>query len=144
MANNLIIYTDGGARGNPGPAAIGVFIVDDKGLEITRFGKTIGLATNNVAEYIAVISALEWIKQSQEARIKNKELKIENIKFFLDSKLVVNQLNGIFKIKEAHLRELIIKIRQLERGVGVNIFYVHIPREKNKIADGLVNDSFSK
>lgn len=142
--SNLIIYTDGGARGNPGPAAIGVFIVDDKGLEITRFGKTIGVATNNVAEYTAVISALEWIKQKQEERIKNKESRIEKVNFFLDSKLVVNQLNRIFKIKEARLRELIIKIRRLEQEAGINIFYVHIPREKNKIADGLVNDSFSK
>lgn len=137
MANNLTIYTDGGARGNPGPAAIGVFIVDDKGLEITRFGKTIGPTTNNVAEYTAVISALEWLKQ-------NQELRIEKVKFFLDSKLVVNQLNGIFKIKEARLRELIIKVRRLEQETGINIFYVYIPREKNKIADGLVNDSFSK
>ena len=132
---NLIVYTDGGSRGNPGPAAIGFYITDDKGNELAKYGKKIGLATNNSAEYLAVISALEWLKL-------NRELQTKSVRFFLDSKLIVNQLNGIFKIKEARLRNLIVKIRQLEREIGINIFYSYIPREKNKIADNLVNHSF--
>ncbi len=105
--NELTIYTDGGARGNPGPAAIGVVVLDGKGQELAKFGRVIGETTNNVAEYQAVKAALEWVKGNQ--RGKNQK-----IKFFLDSTLVVNQLNGIFKVKESHLRDLIIKIRGLD------------------------------
>ena len=89
----IIVYTDGGARGNPGPAAIGVYIIDQDGNRVVKFGKKIGETTNNVAEYKAVYNALDWIKNN----LKNN---IRNINFLLDSKLVVNQLNGIFKIKK--------------------------------------------
>jgi len=134
MKKYLIIKTDGGARGNPGPAAVGVFIADEKGKEIVRFGKGIGRATNNVAEYQAVITALEWVRN-------NLRDEIQEAKFFLDSNLVVSQLNGWFKIKEPHLRELIVKIRELEQLVGGNISYHYISRNDNKIADNLVNSS---
>ncbi|MCL5090951.1 MAG: ribonuclease HI family protein [Patescibacteria group bacterium] len=93
------IWTDGGARGNPGPAAIGVYIEDEKGEALLKHGKKIGYATNNVAEYQAVIEALTWLKESS--------LELSQVDFFLDSSLVVNQLNGVFRIKENHLRDLI-------------------------------------
>ena len=95
----IIVYTDGGARGNPGPAAIGVYIIDQDGKQVIKFGKKIGETTNNVAEYKAVYNALDWIKNN----LKNN---IRNINFLLDSKLVVNQLNGIFKIKNKNLGRL--------------------------------------
>ena len=137
MTKNLIIYTDGGARGNPGPAAIGVYVVDSDGKEILRKSKQIGEATNNIAEYRAVIEALEWIRENAEGQSASWR-----IQFYLDSSLVVNQLNGIFKVKQKHLRELLLQIRGLEQEIGGKILYNFIPREKNKTADFLVNNSF--
>ncbi|PIS14882.1 ribonuclease H [Candidatus Shapirobacteria bacterium CG09_land_8_20_14_0_10_39_12] len=133
--NNLVIYTDGGSRGNPGPAAIGIYIVDENGLEVLKMGKQIGNSTNNIAEYSAVVEALKWIKV-------NRPNNIQSLKFFLDSSLVVNQLNGIFKIKNSKLRNLILKIKILEQEINKKISYHHIPRGKNKVADFLVNNSF--
>lgn len=129
------IFTDGGARGNPGPAAIGVYIVDEKDNKIFGFGKKIGFATNNVAEYTAVIEALSWALENKNV-ISNKTLK-----FYLDSNLVVSQLRGLFKIKNAKLRELLFKIREQEAALNLQIEYFHIPREENKIADTFVNDA---
>ena len=132
MEDVLTIHTDGGARGNPGPAAIGV-VIEKNGKLLHQFGKRIGDTTNNVAEYTAVIEALTYLK---ELRGKNYELRIH---FLLDSKLVVEQLNGNFKIKNAKLRELSLKIRMLEQEVGRVITYSSIPRERNKLADFQVN-----
>lgn len=129
----LHVYTDGGARGNPGPAAIGVvFIGENK--EIGQISKTIGVATNNVAEYRAVLEGFSWL-------ISNfKQIGgYEKIHFFLDSQLVVSQLNGLFKVKNANLRDLLFKIREKEAELSKEVFYSHIPREKNRIADKLVN-----
>lgn len=130
----LFVYTDGGARGNPGPAAIGVYIIDSNCKEIAKFGKRIGETTNNTAEYSAVIEALSWIKENIKEKTK--------VNFFLDSSLVVNQLNGIFKVKENHLRNLLFHIRQLEQEISFVFLYKHLPREKNKMADSLVNSCF--
>lgn len=132
----LIVHTDGGARGNPGPAGIGVVIEKD-GKIIHEFGKTIREATNNVAEYTAVVEALNWLIQN-ESRITYH---ISHITFYLDSQLVVNQLNGLWKIKNADLRNLMIKIRELEQQVGGVITYASIPREQNQRADFLVNQA---
>ncbi|MBI2611569.1 ribonuclease HI family protein [Candidatus Gottesmanbacteria bacterium] len=132
----LLVFTDGGARGNPGPGAIGVVVKDDKGYKIKEIGKRIGETTNNVAEYTAVREALKWIKSNFPIFQFSNETKKN---FFLDSNLVVNQLNGLFKVKEAKLRELLVKIRELEQEVGGNVSYTFIPREKNWEADRLVN-----
>ena len=135
----LLVFADGGARGNPGPAAIGFVVKDEKGLVLDKKGKAIGQATNNIAEYTAVIEALKWLKNELTSHeLRANELRVT---FFLDSQLVVNQLNGLYKIKNSKLRNLIIKVRQLEKEVGGNIFYLHIPREKNKEADTLVNQA---
>ncbi|MBI3380236.1 ribonuclease HI family protein [Candidatus Gottesmanbacteria bacterium] len=134
MTKKLIIFTDGGARGNPGPSGIGVVIKSETGQILNEISQIIGQTTNNVAEYQAVVAALEYLKNNYQSTISNYQFN-----FFLDSKLVVNQLNGLFKIKENHLRELMLKVRNLEQEVGGNISYSYIPREKNWEADALVN-----
>lgn len=136
MKNALFIFADGGSRGNPGPAAIGFIIRDSTGKILAKKGKSIGRTTNNVAEYTAVIEALREVTKLQSD-------KVAKINFFLDSKLVVNQLNGLFKIKNSRLRNLIVEARQLERKVGGNISYHFIPREKNRAADALVNQALN-
>jgi ribonuclease HI len=131
----LTIHTDGGARGNPGPAGIGVVIEAEEQL-IHEFGKTIGETTNNIAEYTAVVEALTWLKENKE-----KVTEYTSLSFFLDSTLVVNQLNGLFKIKEAHLKELVMKVHILEQEVGKQVNYTAVRREFNKRADMLVNQA---
>lgn len=138
---SLFIFTDGGASGNPGPAAIGFVIKDEIGKTIFETGKPIGRATNNVAEYSAVIEALKWIKNNLQFTCPAGRRAIYNLQFFLDSKLVVSQLNGLFKIKNSNLRNLIIEVRTLEKEIGANIFYHFIPREKNRRADFLVHQN---
>ena len=93
MPDKLFIYTDGGSRGNPGPSAVGIYIEDENGKTIQKIAKKIGEATNNIAEYMAIIEALEWFKTS------NFKAAISSLYFFLDSRLVVNQVNGLFKVK---------------------------------------------
>ena len=137
---HLRIHTDGGARGNPGPAAIGVVIKKinqetNRENTLVSFGKKIGECTNNVAEYSAVIGAFDWLLTNLTEQ-DEKDLKID---FFLDSKLVAMQLSGIFKIKDPHLRELLFLIRRKEAEVGGSISYQHIAREKNQEADLEVN-----
>lgn len=133
------IHTDGGARGNPGPAAVGIFIerLDEAGAssELFRLGKVIGESTNNIAEYTAVVEALLWVEQNGE------KLHPSGIHFFLDSLLVVQQINGIFKVKNDGLRMLLFTIRTLEQGIHIPITYTHIRREYNSIADSLVNQA---
>jgi ribonuclease HI len=136
MNTTYIIHTDGGARGNPGPAAIGV-VIQKNDTVVTEFGKAIGDATNNVAEYTAVIEALQFMKT-------HKHDETLHIEFVLDSQLVVNQLNGTFKIKDSKLRELAFHIRHLEQEVGGTITYSSVPREQNKHADFFVNQALDQ
>jgi len=133
LENMIYIYTDGGSRGNPGPAAIGVYIIDSNNEVLYALGEAIGETTNNVAEYSAVIAALRWLVQNKE-KIKNQK-----VQFRLDSLLVVSQINGLYKIKLSHLRDLMIKLRILMSELDVPLHFEHIPREKNKKADALVN-----
>jgi len=133
MNRGLNVFTDGGARGNPGPAAIGVVIKDEQGKVIHRFGRTIGKATNNVAEYQAVIAALEWIKTQKRP---------DKVNFYLDSTLIVHQIKGEWKIKEIHLKELVGRVHQLEN--NLTLTYTAIPREQNAWADALVNQALDK
>ncbi|MFH1832809.1 MAG: ribonuclease HI family protein [Candidatus Levyibacteriota bacterium] len=131
--NLFKVYTDGGSRGNPGPSGIGIYIIDSAGKKIFSHGEKIGMATNNVAEYKAVIKALAWI-------LENKKLIGEaEINFFLDSKLICSQITGIFKVKDANLRNLLFEVREKEAGINSKIKYFYIPREKNVDADKLVN-----
>lgn len=137
----LVIHTDGGARGNPGPAAIGLVIEEENAQAgrriLAKHGETIGQSTNNVAEYTAVIRALETIRD-RKMQITAHPVRM---RFYLDSTLVVNQLNGLFKVKEPHLRELLTKIRVLESEVGGAVTYTAVRREQNTVADFLVNQA---
>src|SRR3989338_7793571 len=125
----LKIYTDGGSKGNPGPSSIGgVGYLNGK--KIFEFKKSIGIATNNDAEYRALIEGLEQV-------INFKNLK--RIEFFSNSRLMVNQVNGFFKVKNGKIKEYILKIRVLEQEIGLPISYHLVPREQNVEADLLVN-----
>lgn len=126
----LIIYTDGASRGNPGPSSYGFTISDEKGSLIYEEGKYIGITTNNVAEYTAVLEALRWIK----GNIKGQE----KIELFVDSKLVAEQLSGNYKIKAKHLKPLIEEIKILALELG-GVIFSHVPRFKNTLADKLAN-----
>ena len=132
----LRIYTDGGSKGNPGPSAIGIVCFDDAKKEIFRHRDDIGVATNNKAEYQAVVTALELVRDKTDSFPS----KIEKVDFYSDSQLLVNQLNGTYKIKKAHIRDFVFKIRILESELRIPIYYHHVMREKNKLADALVND----
>ena len=136
--NEIIIKTDGGSRGNPGPAAIGV------SLEIAdwseSYGQYIGVETNNVAEYSAILDIAT--KLSEEEYRANIPVKFEKISFKLDSELVVKQLNGLYRVKDANLAILHKKVKeQIDRirSQGIIIQISHIPRTQNKIADQEVN-----
>lgn len=131
--SQITIYTDGGARGNPGPAALGVYITNEKNQVLAKIGKYLGEATNNIAEYKAIVEGFNWLIQN-----KNKE-KIEKVFFFMDSQLAVSQLTGLYKIKNDKIRELVFEIRTKENQLQIPIFYNHITRDKNKQADFLVN-----
>lgn len=137
----LKIYTDGGSKGNPGPSSIGgVFFLDKK--KIFDFKKSIGIATNNDAEYQALINALEIINPKFQVPNKLKISNFENVKqieFYSDSRLMVNQAKGLFKVKNGRIREYILKIRGLEQEINLPISYHLIPREQNQEADKLVN-----
>ena len=130
----LNIYTDGGSKGNPGQSAIGIVAyVDER--EIFRHREDIGIATNNFAEYSAVLKALELLK----TQITNYKYPITKVIFHSDSQLMVNQLNGRYKVKNKVIQNLIFQIRGLEVEIGLPVYYKYIPRELNKVADGLVN-----
>ncbi len=125
----LTIYTDGASRGNPGHSSYG-FVITEGEDTLHKEGKYLGINTNNFAEYSAVLAALRYVKKNFEDDIR--------INFFMDSKLVVEQLSGNYKIKSPSLKELITVIRKLEEGLG-KITYTHVPRAKNAIADSLAN-----
>ena len=131
----LHIYTDGAARGNPGPAAIAFIIEDHKGVVLKKYSESIGIATNNTAEYVAIIKALE--EASKHCR--------RDVFCFCDSKLVVNQLNGLYKIKKEHLKEKFLEAKDKEK-MFEKVTYSHLPRThpKIKIADELVNEELDK
>ena len=123
-----IIYTDGGARGNPGPAGIGAVIYDQEKNVIAEISEYIGITTNNQAEYKALIAALK----------KAKELKAEELDCYLDSELVVKQLKREYKVKNPDLAPLFLEIHNLSLSFK-KITYTHVRRELNKEADKLAN-----
>jgi len=132
----IIIYTDGGSRGNPGPAGIGVVVANEARQAIKKYSKFLGVKTNNEAEYEAVVFALQKVKHlfGKEA-VKKIDIEIR-----MDSELVANQLNGRFKLLEEKLFPLFIKIWNLKIDFG-KIIFKHIPRAENKEADALANEA---
>ena len=135
--DKIIIYTDGGSRGNPGPAAFGYVIQDAEGKALKRHGEAIGKATNNEAEYRAVVAALKKAKQM----LGKEKLKQTRIEVRMDSELAVEQLSGRYKIENEKLQPLFMEIWNLRVELGGNISFMHIPREQNKEADRMVNEA---
>ena len=131
----LIIYTDGGARGNPGPAGIGVVILDakDENKILGQYKKYIGETTNNQAEYAAVVLGLE----------KAKGMKVKEVEVRMDSELICSQLNGTFKIKNPEFQTSFIKIWNLRQSFK-RVTFKYIPRTQNRLADKLVNQAIDQ
>ena len=132
----VIIYTDGGARGNPGPAAIGVHMQDEKGKVLKEVSQAIGNSTNNIAEYMGVAEGLKTAKELFGKKTKEMEFEVR-----MDSELVQKQLNAEYQIKEPGLVPYFIEIHNLRISNFPNLTLTHIRREKNKEADRLVNEA---
>ncbi len=124
------LYSDGGSRGNPGKSGAGFVLLDEDKQEFVAGKKYLGIATNNVAEYTALILGLE----------KAQELKITCINCFLDSELIVKQLNGQYKVKHPDMKPLFKKVKNLSESFK-SVSFTHIPRNKNKRADELANEA---
>ncbi|MFH0905674.1 MAG: ribonuclease HI family protein [bacterium] len=132
------LYTDGGARGNPGPAAAGVVVCDDKLAVLRQVSKFLGIATNNQAEYQALIFGLGLI-----AKLAKGSLGSVEVRALLDSELVVRHLTGEYRVKDANLRVLFDEVNRLSLKFG-KVSFFHIRREQNKKADLLVNLELDK
>ena len=129
----IVAYIDGGARGNPGPAAYGVRIEQDDGAFVEEFGESIGVATNNVAEYRGLLAALEWTRAHGHPRLHVRS----------DSQLLVQQMLGNYKVKSPGLQPLHAKARLLAHDIG-RVTYEHVRRESNTHADRLANEAMDR
>ncbi|MEK7612709.1 MAG: ribonuclease HI family protein [Patescibacteria group bacterium] len=134
----IIIYTDGGARGNPGPAGIGAVIADTDGNVLKEIAHYIGEQTNNYAEYEALIHALAVAREMFGDKIHDMQISV-----YMDSELVVRQLTGAYKVKDPGLKEQFARVGQLA-GTLKHISYNHVMRAKNVRADKLVNEAIDK
>ena len=131
-SRRLVIYTDGASSGNPGPAAIGIVIKDGQGRAVSRVSRSIGHATNNQAEYRAIIAGLE-----EAVRLGAKEVDIKS-----DSELVVKQIKGRYRVKKATLRPLYQEVVKLAGSLEA-FTVAHIPRTQNREADRLANKALA-
>ena len=132
------IHADGGARGNPGPAAIG-FTISGPGIQPVEQGEYIGEETNNVAEYTAVLRAFAKLK----SLLGSERAKRARVRVFADSELLVRQANGVYKIKDETLGKLFVKLYNARQDFGV-VAFEHVPRERNRDADRMVNDALDR
>ncbi len=139
--NKLIIFTDGGARNNPGPAGIGVVLYDENKKILETYKEYIGEATNNQAEYRALIKALELAQKYINSGQGQNDQKVA-IECFLDSELVVKQLNKEYKVKDPAIKELYNQV--LDLSIFKSISFTHVRREQNKLADKLVNEAIDE
>jgi len=124
------LFTDGGSRGNPGPAAYAFVLEAEDGTVLDSRGEAIGVATNNVAEYRALLAGLEAAAATG----------VDELEVVSDSELMVKQMRGEYKVKNETLRELSLRARRLAREIG-SVSYTAVRREHNKLADKLVNDA---
>ena len=124
------LFTDGGSRGNPGPAAAAYVLEADDGHVLAAHGETIGVATNNVAEYRALVDGLA----------KALELGVEDLEVISDSELVVKQMNGEYRVKNAALVDLSLEAARIARQIG-RVRYKAVRRIENELADSLVNEA---
>lgn len=137
--SDITIYIDGGARGNPGPAALGAVIKNKKEGRLKQYSQYLGQATNNEAEYQALIFALKKAK----ALFGKEKIKSTTLDVFSDSQLLVNQMTGRYKIMEPHIQKLFLEAWNLKIDCG-QVNFQAIPREKNKEADSLVNQALDE
>jgi ribonuclease HI len=148
MDQSFSVYTDGGSRGNPGSAAAAFLIFDEHKHLVHKEGDYLGIATNNEAEYQAVILALEAFKEgkvptfdkSRSRESSTQRVGTKKADFFLDSMLVVKQINGQFKVKDLRMQKLCLAVNNLIKEIGLAVSFTHIRREQNKDADALVNE----
>lgn len=137
-SGGISIFSDGGARGNPGPAAAAFVVVDQGGRVLRKESKFLGKTSNNVAEYRGVMLALSWLVNS------GSQYSDSDIEYFLDSELVVKQLNGLYRVKDQDLKNLFLIVKNLQAKIKSRVIFKHIPRSKNKLADFLVNQELDK
>lgn len=137
MESKIFIYCDGGARGNPGPAA-SAFVAIQNGKVVHKDSKFLGKATNNVAEYGSVLLALIWLLRNYKSAT-DLEVIVN-----LDSELVTKQMSGLYKVKNPKLKELYLKAKALESKLSTKALYKWTPRDKNRLADFLVNKELDK
>jgi ribonuclease HI len=135
--SSIVIYSDGGSRGNPGHAACGCVISTDN-MQLFAGAKYLGVTTNNVAEYNGVVLALEEL-----VKITNVN-NIKRIEFRMDSELVVRQLTGVYKIKDKTLIDLAGQVKKIISTNNLPISFTHVPRSQNKLADKLVNEKLDE
>jgi len=126
----IVLYTDGGSRGNPGPAAYGVRVETADGILVTEFGEAIAPTTNNVAEYRGLIAGLEWALAQGHANVRVRS----------DSELLVKQMRGEYRVKHPGLQPLHAEAKRLAAKIGTVVFE-HVRREKNTHADRLANEA---
>ncbi|MGH7174875.1 MAG: reverse transcriptase-like protein [Minisyncoccia bacterium] len=134
----FLIHADGGARGNPGPAGSGAVVYDAKHKTVLEVSEYLGIATNNVAEYTAIVRALEQLAELLGARAKGAEILVE-----MDSQLVVKQMRGEYKIKHPNMRPLAARVQALAPQFK-SVAFKHIPREENGDADALANAAMDR
>lgn len=132
------IYGDGGSRGNPGPAGSGAIIRNEKGETVATVSEYLGVTTNNVAEYTAILRALETLSTLLEGEAKNARVRV-----CMDSMLVVRQMKGEWKIKHPNMKPLAARVFELARLFG-DVTYEHVYREHNKDADRLANEAMDR
>ena len=138
-SDTIVCYTDGGSRGNPGPAGVGVSIQNPDGSVVAEFSQFLGNATNNFAEYAGVLLALSELKKHFGK--KTKEMSFE---MRMDSELVARQLRGEYQIKEVSLVPQFMEIHNLRVSAFPNLTFVHVRREQNKRADALANEAMDR
>ncbi len=140
MTKSITVYTDGGSRSNPGIAGGGVYMEDENGHEFYREAKFLGVKTNNEAEYLALLMAVEYLMRYE---LTNPG-QIKSVKFFLDSKLVVEQINRRWKIKKAELKQLAETVWKNLSALPYSVEIQHLLRERNEIADELANQAMDR
>ena len=135
---HFILYADGGSRGNPGPAGAGALVRDEEGTQVVTVSEFLGNTTNNIAEYTAVLRALEGLRELLKEAVSSATVEAR-----LDSQLVVRQMNGEYKIKHPNIVPLAGKVKDVMRAFK-SVSFTHVYREENKEADALANEAMDK
>ncbi len=136
MTHLISIHSDGASRGNPGEAGAGIVVEADKKHYLAVY---LGNKTNNEAEYLAVLSSLLQLPQLFTIDVKKQPLTSLEVNYYLDSKLVVEQLSGRWKIKDSRMKQMAEKCHSQIKKLGLNVSFLHVPREENTEADHLAN-----